>query len=58
VPLLHNAGERWPGKGFLKQPGVLKVVIGPAIDSEGKSAAELHNASTEWVEANYGRISD
>lgn len=56
VPLLHNAGDCWPKNGFFKRPGTLKVVIGPAIDPEGKSAAQMHDASTQWIEANRERV--
>lgn len=56
IPVLHNAGEHWPKNGFIKRPGVLKVVIGPAIDPQGKSAAQLHEISSQWIEANRDRV--
>ena len=56
VPLLHNAGDCWPKNGFLKKPGTLRVLIGPAIEPVGRSAAEMHQASVEWIEENRGRV--
>jgi 1-acyl-sn-glycerol-3-phosphate acyltransferase len=49
LPLAHNAGEFWPRNSFLKYPGVIKVKIGPLIDSRNKSTKEI-NAETEiWI---------
>ncbi|MEZ5524959.1 MAG: lysophospholipid acyltransferase family protein [Pseudomonadales bacterium] len=56
VPVLHNAGDCWPKNGFIKRPGTLRVLIGPAIEAEGKSAAEMHDASIQWIEANRDRV--
>ncbi len=36
IPLAHNAGEYWPRYSFFKYPGVIKVKIGPAIETKGK----------------------
>ncbi len=38
VPVAHNAGEFWPRRGFIKRPGTISVVVGPAIVSRGKTA--------------------
>jgi 1-acyl-sn-glycerol-3-phosphate acyltransferase len=50
LPVAHNAGVFWPRSSFVKRPGTIQVVIGPAIESEGKSARELNNAVEEWIE--------
>jgi 1-acyl-sn-glycerol-3-phosphate acyltransferase len=48
VPVAHNAGHYWPRRGFLKKPGTIHVVIGPLIDSRGKSAEEI-NRLANWI---------
>ncbi len=49
IPLAHNAGEVWPRYSFLKYPGVIKVKIGPVIETEGKKAKEINSLAEEWV---------
>ena len=50
APLAHNAGSFWPRRGFLKRSGSVQVVIGPAIDSRGKTAEEIRKLAEEWIE--------
>ena len=57
VPIAHNAGEFWQRQGFLKRPGIIKVVIGPAIDSSGRKAQQLIALTEEWIEGTMERIS-
>ena len=49
VPIAHNAGHYWPRRGFLKTPGTIHVIIGPVIDSRGKSADEINRLAEAWV---------
>jgi 1-acyl-sn-glycerol-3-phosphate acyltransferase len=56
VPVAHNAGEVWPKNAFIKRPGTVTVRIGPAIDSTGKSAAELTRAAEAWIETEMTRL--
>ena len=56
VPVAHNAGEVWPKNAFVKRPGTVTVRIGPAIDSTGKSAAELTRAVETWIETEMTRL--
>lgn len=58
VPVAHNAGEFWPRRGFIKRPGVIQVVIGPVIESKGKSSAQIIAAAEEWIENTMREISD
>jgi len=58
VPVAHNAGEFWPRRGFIKLPGVIQVVVGPVIDSKGKTASEINTAAEEWIENHMQRISN
>lgn len=57
VPVAHNAGEFWPRRGFIKQPGEIQVVIGPAILSQGRTAADILKEAEDWIEGTMSRIS-
>jgi len=50
LPIAHNAGTFWPRRGFIKRPGVIRVVIGPLIESQGKSAAQINAQAEDWIE--------
>lgn len=50
IPVAHNAGWFWPRRSFRKRPGRIRMVIGPPIDSHGKSAAEITAAAEDWIE--------
>lgn len=58
IPVAHNAGEFWPRHSFIKWPGNISVVIGPAIASGGKSAEEINQQVSDWIENTMSRISD
>jgi 1-acyl-sn-glycerol-3-phosphate acyltransferase len=51
IPIAHNAGRLWPKSAFLKRPGEITVVIGPAIASEGKKPAVINSEVEAWIEA-------
>jgi 1-acyl-sn-glycerol-3-phosphate acyltransferase len=50
VPVAHNAGYFWPRNSIAKKPGIIQMVIGPAIDPHGKTAAEIMAEVEEWIE--------
>jgi len=56
VPVAHNAGHYWPRRGFLKKPGTIHVVIGPLIDSRGKSAEEINRLAETWISETMARL--
>lgn len=56
VPVAHNAGHYWPRRGFLKQPGIIDVVIGPVIESRGKTAEEINQLAEAWMHAAMMRL--
>lgn len=58
LPVAHNGGERWPGRHWVKRPGVLKVRIGPAIDTEGRTPDEVMALVEAWIEGELARISE
>lgn len=57
VPVAHNAGEYWPRNSFIKRPGTITLVIGPVIETKGRTAAEINTLAEEWIEAKVTAIS-
>ncbi len=52
LPIAHNAGMFWPKAGWGKKPGVIDVVIGPAMYAEGegpRAIAELNKRAFAWI---------
>lgn len=49
VPVYHNAGKIWPKGSFVKQPGIITLVIGKPIQPIGKNATELTKAVRDWT---------
>ena len=58
IPIAHNAGEFWPRHSFIKWPGRISVVIGPAIETKGRSADEINKEVSDWIEDTMKQISD
>ncbi len=58
IPIAHNAGEFWPKHSFIKWPGTISVVIGPAIETKGRSADEINTDVFNWIENTMKDISD
>lgn len=56
LPIAHNAGQYWPRRKFIKQPGTIHMVIGPLIESEGRSAEEILKLAKNWIETTMLRI--
>lgn len=51
IPVAHNAGWFWPRNSFRKRPGHIRMIIGPPIESAGKSAKEITALAEQWIEA-------
>lgn len=56
VPVAHNAGYFWPRRGWMKKPGVVRVVIGPPIEAAGRDPRELNDEIRAWVEREIARL--
>lgn len=56
LPVAHNAGRYWPSKKFLKYPGVIQVVIGPALDTTDSDGRALTEQVKNWIEGEVARI--
>ena len=57
LPIAHNAGEVWGRYAFRKKPGVVKVVIGPVIQAQGREVLEVNREVEAWIEGQMRRIS-
>ena len=56
VPVAHNAGEYWPRRSFIKRPGVIRVRIGEPISPAGKTAQQLLEEASGWIEEQMSEI--
>ncbi|EYC52723.1 acyl-phosphate glycerol 3-phosphate acyltransferase [Hylemonella gracilis str. Niagara R] len=56
VPIAVSSAKVWPRKAFLKRPGVVDVVIGRPIPSEGREPAELMREVEDWIEGRMREI--
>jgi 1-acyl-sn-glycerol-3-phosphate acyltransferase len=56
VPVAHNAGEYWPRRSFIKRPGIIQVRIGKPITTDGKTAHELLDEASSWIEDRMAEI--
>lgn len=50
LPVAHNAGERWPGRHWIKSPGRLSVVVGEPISTQGRTPEEVLVEVESWIE--------
>jgi len=50
IPVAHNAGKFWPRRGLVKQPGMIRAVIGPPIETDGLDARAVNARVQEWIE--------
>ncbi len=57
LPIAHDAGEYWPRYAWRKRPGVVKVVIGPLIQTAGRDVVSVNNEVQQWIEGQMRRIS-
>ena len=51
IPIAHNSGYFWPRNSLRKWPGTINMVIGPAIETKGKSAKQITAETEEWIES-------
>ncbi|QFU03184.1 1-acyl-sn-glycerol-3-phosphate acyltransferase [Halomonas sp. THAF5a] len=58
VPVAHNAGERWPGRHWVKKPGRLTLEVGPPIETLGRTPDEVMAQAEAWIEARLAEISE
>jgi 1-acyl-sn-glycerol-3-phosphate acyltransferase len=56
VPVSHNAGSFWPRRGVVKKQGLIKVIIGEPITSQGKDVRDLNDEIRATIESGLARI--
>lgn len=56
IPVAVSSAKCWPRKAFIKRPGMVDVVIGKPIPSEGRDPDDLLREVEEWIEAEMHRI--
>jgi len=56
VPIAHNSGYFWRRHSMLKKAGVIRVVIGPPIPTQGRTAREVNEQAQQWIEAKVAEI--
>ena len=56
VPVAHDSGDYWPRNSFFKFPGTIRLIIGPALPTEGLSASEINQRTEAWIESTVRRI--
>jgi len=50
IPVAHNAGDFWARRSWLKKPGSIRVVIGPAIATAGVEPRIANERTQRWIE--------
>lgn len=49
IPVAHDAGKVWPRHGFIKYPGMINMVVGKPINTEGKTATQVNRILQDWM---------
>ena len=57
VPIVHNAADFWPKKGFFKKAGTITVRIGKPIYPDGYTPETMMNEVEQWIEGELKKIS-
>jgi 1-acyl-sn-glycerol-3-phosphate acyltransferase len=56
IPIAVSSAKCWPRKAFVKYPGVVDVVIGKPIPSQGREPDELLREVEGWIESEMHRL--
>lgn len=49
IPVAHNSGSFWARKQLTKRSGTIKMIIGPAIITQGKTAEQINREVYDWI---------
>jgi 1-acyl-sn-glycerol-3-phosphate acyltransferase len=58
VPIAHDSGYYWRRRGLLKRPGVIHVVIGPPIETDGLEPREITERTKAWIDAKVAELAE
>lgn len=56
VPIALNTGSVWRRNSFGKKPGLIKVVIGKPIETQGQSVDAVNEAVYDWMKTTMEKI--
>lgn len=56
VPVAVTSARCWPGKAFIKRPGVVDISFGPPIAGTGRKARDLIAEVERWIESEMHRL--
>jgi 1-acyl-sn-glycerol-3-phosphate acyltransferase len=56
LPVALDSGDYWGRNRFSKFPGVVRVVIGEPIATDGLPAAEINRRAERWIEDTVARL--
>ena len=56
LPVALDSGDYWGRNSFIKRPGVIRLVVGPLLDTHGLSAAEINRRAEAWIEDTVSRL--
>ncbi|UTA47930.1 1-acyl-sn-glycerol-3-phosphate acyltransferase [Simiduia sp. 21SJ11W-1] len=49
IPVAHDAGICWPARRWLKRPGKITLIVGPAITTQGKNSKAVTEQARTWI---------
>ena len=58
LPVAHNAGDFWPRRGLRKRAGTIRFVIGPPVETAGKTPHAINAEAKAWIDETMREISD
>jgi len=56
VPVAHNAEDLWPRAFYPSRSGTVRMVVGPPIDTAGKTPKEINREAQDWIEGKMNEI--
>jgi len=56
IPVAHNAGVFWSRRSLLKYPGVIDLVVGAPIATQGRRAADINRDAEAWIESSVAQL--
>jgi len=58
IPIAHNSGSFWPRHSLIKHPGVIDVVVGPPIPTQGRRPEAILADVEHWIEGEMARLEE
>jgi 1-acyl-sn-glycerol-3-phosphate acyltransferase len=49
IPVAHNAGTLWPRRRAPRRAGIIDVIVGPPIETVGRSAEAVNAEVKQWI---------